>query len=369
MATIPTIEELKQQAISDIESKLGRSAPLLPVSVWDILATAMAGLAYLVLKFGQWVRRQIFVSTADWDALLELGLQYGLTPNPAQVFIGEITATGTNGTLIPSGSILVLNGNTYVTDELGEIVSGSAIIPFRATKAGAGSNLTVSSTLEFSTPIVGINRSVTVTGITQSGEDAEADENNPEPFRRRVTFRQQFPPQGGAIPDYVVWATEVPGIAEAFVFNPGGTTVNVYPLTTSTDKDARIPDAPKLAEVQAYLEDPIRKVLGADPVALAFTNVGVRTTITNLVPNTAELRATIETEIENYLLSRRPLQFPDEDPSTRVNGINTSQMNAIAVLAGATFLEIALEFADTTPFDNYTLADDEIAFSVDVIYA
>lgn len=363
MATILTLQELKEQALADIESKVGRTAPLLPVSVWETLATVMAGIAYLILKYGQWTRRQIFVATADEDAILARGLEYGLEPTPATLFIGEITVTGTNGSEIPSGSILTVGSFTYVTLELAEIASGSAVIPIEATSAGAASNLTVSDELEFSSPIAGVDSTAILTTITQSGEDEE----DIELFRRRVTFRQQLPPQGGAIPDYILWSTEVAGIAEAYVFDATGGVVNVYPLTTSPLFDDRIPDSGKIAELQAYLDDPVRRVLGANPVVLPFTNLGITTTITNLVPNTAELRATIETEIENYLLSRRPRQFPDE--VNPVNGINTSQINTVAVLAGATFLEIALEFEDTTPFDNYTLEDDEICYSLDVIYA
>lgn len=355
MAIIPTLQELKNQAIADIESAVGRSAPLLPVSVWEILATAMAGIAYGIYKFGQWVRRQIFVETADEDALLARGREYGLEPTPATLFIATITATGTNGSSIPSGSILVLNGITYVTTADGVIGSGSSVIAMEATSPGASSNLEVSDTLEFSTPIAGVNRSVTVTSITQSGEDAE----DLEAFRRRVTFRQQLPPQGGSRTDYIIWTTEVPGIAEAYVFGAGGGVVNVYPLTTSTDVNDRIPDGAKITEVQDYLDDLSLKPLNDNPSVLAFDNVAIAVEVTNLVPNTPELQAIIEEEFRNFLLSRRPRQFPDEaDP---VNLVNTSQLITVATLAGARFLEVALE-KDATPFDTYTLADNEICY-------
>lgn len=362
MATIPTIQELKEQALADIESQVGRDAPLLPLSVWETLATAMAGLAYLILKFGQFVRRQIFVETADEDALLARGLEYGLTPTAATLFQGTFTATGTNESIIPIDSILIANGNTYVVTELESISGGSAVVNFQATQAGAASNLAVSNILEFATPLAGVNRSVTVTSVTQSGSDAE----DLRAFRRRVQFRQQSPPQGGAIPDYILWATEVPGIAEAYIFNDGSTTVNVYPVTTSEAFDNRIPTIGKIAEVQAYLDDPDRRVLGANPIVLAFQNLPVQVTITNLVPNTLQLRTDIEEQIRQYLLARRPRQFPDEVDIR--NGVNSAQICAIAIATGATFLEVALVI-DGSPGDNYTLANDELVYLDDVIYA
>ena len=51
MVTIPTIAEIKADILADIESS-DTTSSLLPVSVWDILATAMAGAQYLLYKMG-----------------------------------------------------------------------------------------------------------------------------------------------------------------------------------------------------------------------------------------------------------------------------------------------------------------------------
>ena len=353
MANIPTLQELKDQAISDIESKVGRSAPLLPISFWEILATAMAGLAYGIYKFGQWVRRQIFVATADEDALLARGLEYGLQPTPATFFTFIVNATGINGRIINEGEILTFANKTYVTLETKGIDSGSASIQCEATEAGSGSNLSVSDVLEFATRITDIATEATVTSIIQSGSDSEDLEN----FRARVTFRQQLPPQGGAVPDYVQWATEVSGIAEAYPFRISPNYINVYTITS--DPLNRIPDAPKLAEVQAYLNDPKRKPMSDNVTAAIFSEVGIVVEISNLVPNDVALQNSIQEGVVDYLLSRRPRLFPDEADAPNI--ISSSDITTIASLLGARSLGVSLEFVDTTPFTNYTLEDDELA--------
>jgi len=354
MATIPTLQELKDQAISDIENRVGRSAPLLPISVWEIIATMIAGVVYGLYKYSEWVRRQIFVESADEDALLSKGLEYGLEPNPATLFIFTGTATGTNGSNILAGNILTADGVTYVTTVDAVIALGVATLQLQATAPGASGNLNIADVLEFATPIAGVNRQVTVASVIQSGADSESLED----FRRRVTFRQQLPPQGGAVPDYVAWATEVSGIAEAFPFRVAPNFINVYPLTDDPNPLNRIPNSTKLTEVQNYLNDPIRKPMSDNVSALAFTEVTVDVEISDLVPNEALLRQQIEDQIESYCFSRRPRLFPLEVDAP--NLVSTSDITTLANLLGAKSLTVTLE-VDAAPEISYQLTNSQLA--------
>ena len=100
-------------------------------------------------------------------------------------------------------------------------------------------------------------------------------------------------PQGGAAPDYVGWAREVAGIVKAFAFRTGAGYVTVYPLQAITGAD-RIPAAPKIAEVEAYVGADERRPLCANVVGAAMVELDVDITITGLAPNDAETKANIQ---------------------------------------------------------------------------
>ncbi|MCG8480457.1 MAG: baseplate J/gp47 family protein, partial [Spirochaetales bacterium] len=110
MTRIPTIQEIRDQILADIEAASGASAPLLPRSTWRIVATALAGALALVYRFGGWVRRQIFIATCDAAALSERGGELGLVPKAAVAWRGTARVTGIDGTTVPAGRLFRAGG-------------------------------------------------------------------------------------------------------------------------------------------------------------------------------------------------------------------------------------------------------------------
>lgn len=361
MATIPTISEIKNQILSDIESETGKDAPLLPVSVWEILATAIAGALYLFYKYSDWVRKQIFVLSADEEAVVARGAEYGLFQIAAQIFIGTAEATGVDGTEIPVGKLYTKGPFVYQNTELATIEAGIASLTLEAVDTGEGPSLSVDDTLEEVSPTAGLDSSVTITEIVQTG----VDEEDIEAFRNRIDFRQKTPPQGGSAPDYIQWATEVPGIAEAFPFLASPGFVNIYPLTNDPDPVNRIPDSTKLSEVTAYCSDIRRRPLNSNVSAQAFTEFEVDVAVTGLVPNTADIRSKITTEIENYLYSRRPLVFPDD--ANPKNSVSKSDIVTIAGLAGGRSFDLTISSSGKS--FPYTLLDNELPKPGDITFS
>ncbi len=352
--TVPTIAELKEQFLSDIESETGQSAPLLPKAVWRVLATAVAGLAWLIYRFAAWAYDQIFTTTADEEALIRRGLEYGLTRKAATKWRGTLTATGTNGTTIPEATLYVLGDYVYEVEEA-VTISGSTTVEVQSLQTGDEVNPDIADTMELSSPITGVDREATVATTVQTAEDAEAIDD----FRARVRQREQSQPQGGAIPDYKLWATEVAGIAEAYAFQPSPGFVNVYPLTDDDDPANRVPGSSKLTEVEDYLQDEERKPLNAQVSAVAFTELTFDVEIADLSPNTADVKSDIETAIEEHLYSRRPAQYSDE-PDPR-NVISASRLTKIAIDAGADVVTVTLKNAGGSTITSYTLDDSELA--------
>ena len=357
MVTIPTTAEIRDQIISDIEGKLGITVPWLPKAFIRVLATALAGVQSLVYRFGLWIYKQIFAATADNEALIKRGAQYGLSRSPAVRAKHTAQATGTDDTQIDGGTLWIgdENGLVYQQEETVVIAAGVAAITVECLTAGDAGNLAVDDILKIGSPIIGVDNTATVTGTTTTGEDQESIES----FRAQVMQREKNKPQGGAAPDYVQWALEVAGIAEAYAFRPTPGFVNVYPLTDDPDPANRIPGAPKLTEVEDYLDDTVRRPLNAGVAAVAFTELDFDVDIADLSPGDATTKANILAAITVYMYARRPAQYADEvNPK---NVISAGEITSIAIAAGAQIATVTLKNAGGNPITSYTLQDSELA--------
>lgn len=225
----------------------------------------------------------------------------------------------------------------------------------KSLESGDALNLDNGTVINLVSPQAGLDNTATVANTIQTAEDQE----NIDDFRTRILTRQQNKPQGGAAPDYVSWALEIAGIAEAFAFRPIPGFVNVYPLTDDPNPVNRIPDTAKLTEVQDYLRDTKRRPLNAIVSALAFTELDFDVDIANLSPNDATTKDNIETAIKEYLYERRPQQYEDE--SNPKNIISAAEMTARAITAGADICTVTLKNAGGTAITSYTLQDSELS--------
>lgn len=353
--TIPTTAEIKAQIIADIESALGQTTPILPKAAWRVLAGVLAGVQSLGYRFTLWAYRQIFAATADEDALLARGEQYGLAPSPAVAAVLTASATGTTGVTIPAGTLWYAGSLVYSQTADVEIAAGVATVEIEALTAGDAGNLSNGETVTLTTPLAGVDSEATIASTVTTGEDEESLES----FRAQVQEREARKPQGGAAADYVQWALEVPGIVKAFAhrITPGYATV--YPLVALTGVlGERIPDASKRAEVLAYLSDLHRKPLQSTPVVEEMSEVEFDITVTDLSPDTAALRQTIEDAITAYLLTRYPRQYPDETAPTDV--VSAAALSGVAVDAGMESGTLTMEVSGV-PLTTRTLAAGELA--------
>lgn len=353
--TIPTIAEIRDQILGDIQTGLGLSQPLLPYSAWGILATAVAGAVVLTYRFGAWVEDQIFPQTADIAALVLRGNELGLTQTPSQGWTGTATITGTDGTVVAAGTLWQRNGQVYeLTTAV--TISGGTAGNFASLQTGDATTLATGVEIQLVTPQTGVDRAATVASTTLTGEDAESEAD----FRARIITRQQNPPQGGAIPDWILWTTEVAGISEAKVDRPAAGSVTVYPLTDDADPADRIPGAAKLTEVEDYISDPERAPIGAAFIAAAApTELNFDVDIADLSPNTAAVKAAIESAIENHLYSRRPKQYSDEVNPRDV--VSAARITKIAIDAGADVVTTTLKNAGGSTITDYELEINELA--------
>ncbi len=356
MTRIPTIQEIRDQILADIEAATGEAAPLLPRSTWRILATALAGALALVYRFGGWVRRQIFIATCDAAALAERGAELGLVPKSAVAWRGTARAAGVDGTTVPAGRLFRGNGRTYVAQNAVTVTGGSATVVLEATERGDGASLADGATIAVVTPLAGLEAEGMVLATEVVGEDAEST----EAFRARVRLRRRLAPQGGAIPDWVLWATEVPGIAEAHVVRTEAGSLALFPITDDPDPALRIPNAAKIEEVRSYVTDLRRAPIRAAAVTVAApTELIFRVEIAGLEPNTQEVRNAIDSAVEAHLYDRRPRQYLDE-PGPR-DVVSAAKITSIAIAAGAEVATVTLKNAGGVAIASHTVEVGQLA--------
>jgi uncharacterized phage protein gp47/JayE len=294
----PTLQELITRVEADLVSRLEITGAILRRAMLRVLARVWAGATHGLHGHIEWASRQLFALTADAEQLDKFGAEMGLSRRAATFAEGSVTFTGTNTTVIPEGTrVARQDGVEYATTADGEIAAGTATIAIVAIEPGADPNADQGTTLSLVSPIAGIQSSATVAaGGIVDGIDAESDEG----YRSRILARKRRPPQGGSVNDYENWTLEVAGITRVWVYENymGLGTVGV--TFVLDDQEDIIPDAPKVAEVQAYLDDPSRRPITAQVYVFAPIPVELDLEIA-IAPNTEAVRAAVTAEIEDFL--------------------------------------------------------------------
>jgi len=360
---IPTTEEIYNRIINDIETKLNQTTPLLPKAFNVVLALSVAGAFTILYKIFQWGVKQIFTITQDEDSLSLKGEQYGIAKKTAQAAVLTATFTGVNGTLIDQGKQFRGNSNglLYSLDAATQIITGGSITAtVNCLTLGDTGNLVNDSIITILEPIADLDNQATISATVTEGEEAETI----DAYRPRIQEREQRPPQGGSLSDYILWGNEVEGITRTFAWGhreildltPGY--VWVFPLQDD-DSVTRIPSQAKLDEVLAYINDPSRAPLQVVRIyVLAMTEVTFNVTVTNLEPDTTEIRERFAENIATYLLEREPEQFIDTlDPK---NVISRAGVEAIYIDSGAQSVTLTID-AGAGTIEDYTLEYNELA--------
>lgn len=343
----PTLEELIDRDAADFETRLPGTDARLRRSNLAVLARVIAGVAHGLYGYLQWLTRQFFVDTSEAEFLERQADIYGLSRVAAAQATGNVTFTGTDGAEAPAGTVLQRSdGVRFLTDALVTIASGTATAAVTAEAGGADSNTDAASTLTLVTSLSNINASATVAaGGLANGTDTESDEK----LRTRLLDRIQEPPHGGAGFDYLKWAFEIAGVTRVWVspLELGLGTVTIR-FVTDDDPGGIIPDAAKVAEVQAYI-DAVRPVT-AVPTVVAPVSVALDLTISGLTVSAGAdldtVKAAITAELADLL--RR-----EAEPGGII--LKTHLAEAISLAAGE------FDHALTVPAGDVTHTTGQIA--------
>ena len=387
-----TIEEVQKLLIRSFEHEFNTQLRILPKSFIKILCKVFAGVFIVVYKLVGWYFLQMFPETADWKEvtilgvrlrpLVKLGILFGVGEPLAGVQWRGIIIIDvlTQGSVLYSGTQLKnsVTGKLYITTETKTLLKSKEAVPVVCTEIGTAGNLEQNDTLNFVNPYGFIKTEAVVLDVARVGLDNELESS----YRNRVINRFRLQPQGGALADYRIWASEVPGVLNVYPYNdkeqPGG--VLLYVSGIPDVYADRIPNNGLLKKVgEACTYDPetgkaTRKPLTAmldpkndgsysnvKPITVAVFDV-VITGIAGAIP--ADFAQVVKPALRNYFSDRDLYIRGLSDDNNRTNVISKNHVitvvNQMAVSVKAVF-ETAEMRKNGKVVSLYTLDNGELA--------
>jgi len=305
--TDQTYETILQRMLDTLPSDLDKSEGSF---IWDALSPAAIELA-LAAIWAQEVLRRGFAGTT-FGAYLDLRCEeHGITRRPAVKATGQVTFTGTPGTVIPAGTQVSTVGSEaapaifFVTKSDATIGAGGTVtVDIEAVEAGASGNVAAGTITMLAQPVAGVT-AVTNAAATSGGTDTEDDES----LLARLLAKVRNPGTSGNKADYINWALEVSGVSGVQVIplwnGPG--TVKVVLLGT----DKKPASADVVQAVQNYIAPTSgtgegKAPIGASVTVVAATPVNINVSATVVLTGTKtleEVQAAFEKALDDYLAS------------------------------------------------------------------
>lgn len=301
MFEIPKLTDLLQKSRQAFRANLkGSDASIWPNNVY-VTAKVLAGMAFEMFGFADYVQRQKFAITADGANLDLHGDEFGVPRKPARPATGFVKIAAPDALSVAPGAIL-RRSDLFEYRALvgGSIVgAGNLEVEVIATKDGKAGIAEAGTALEIVSGVTGSGLAEVADNGIASGADVEGDEE----YRARILFRKRNPPHGGSAADYVRWAGEVSGVSRVFVerLYAGPGSVRVFVLM-----DDVYPDGIALPQDVARIADYIEGLRPAGAyVSVAAPNAKpINIQISGLKPNTTAVQEAVLAELREMFLRR-----------------------------------------------------------------
>lgn len=251
----PPREKLRSRIRSDFRYEFKNAAAALPGTIESGFVESLVGVSDGLHGRLDQVYRDAFPHLARGLALRRWGANYGLFMNRATYAEGLANAVGSNGTVVPVGTILTrADGFEYrTTAQVTWNAYEEKPVPVKARTPGESGNMLPGfAFLTFGTTIVGAlpQLSIEAPGLT-GGSDAETETN----FLARILEELDQPPSGGGPGDYKRWAKLVTGVTRVWEFGNTPSIGHVTVLAMRDNDDTPFPSDPELAEIKAKIEE------------------------------------------------------------------------------------------------------------------
>lgn len=288
------LERMFNNLSNDIDKREGSVA-------YDMLAPKANELAMAYMELDN-VLRFGFAGTTYGSFLDLKASEIGITRLTALKAKGQITFTGTNGTVIPQGSVVYNDeGTRFLTDAQATISGGTATVTITAEVGGNKGNVPANSIKNNQVNGVTCNNAQPTTG----GTDTETDTQ----LLKRYYVKIQTPATSGNVYHYKQWSLEVVGVGDAKVIPiwNGAGTVKVIII----GEDKKPVNAAKVTEVKNYIENvrPVGVTVTVESAAGLTINVSAKLTL-HATAQLAGVTPIINQKIVDYL---KKAAFVDSD--------------------------------------------------------
>jgi uncharacterized phage protein gp47/JayE len=326
MKPVPKITEIHSNISSDLRSKLNLTIDYLKKTL-DAFALVLSAQFHLVYLYLSDIQDNVFpdkATTADQGGTLERqGIIYmNRNPFPNSVGSFKVAVTGVAGSVLRVNLTFKSNegtlnpGQVYILDAEYTLTGTDDEIEIRSIGAGVDFNLNVADRLTITEPVIGVDKTVTVTEVLVQPKAGETIEL----YRQAILNAIQLEPQGGSRADYRQWSSDAQGVRLVYPYvrdgYPGNVDVYVEATIVDSTDSMGTPSGSILTEVEAVIEQdpdiskPInergRRPLQAVVTAIPITLIPVDVTIVGLVDNSASVQNAIENSLVDFLYDVRP---------------------------------------------------------------
>lgn len=357
----PTLDQLRDAYINDIETELGITIPEESKNFLFSLSSVHAARIKLLYLNQAKLQKNIFADTAEYESqggTLERFGRVKLNRSPFPAVAGEYTVqfTGTPGVIIPASTVFNADdsssaaGFRFILDS-----SYTLVAPFEATvrslDAGIEAKLEVADTLTLSVPAAIANVDSKVVVVSEVTEPQTAEDL--EEYREKILEAFILEAQGGAGADYRIWSADAQGVEQVYPFTAqvgNSIEVNLYVEGELPTYPNGVPTQALLDAVEEAIEEPTattpsRKPLTAVVNYLPVTALEVNVTVNDYISPTPTAPTTVQTSLEDLINGVRPY-VGSIDPISKKNDI-ISQFNIIgdiySAAPGSQFTSIELE--------------------------
>ena len=383
MNTIPTLSQLTNSIIADIESALGITLATFGKVYLRAVGLAQAGVVRLLYLQLALIQKNIFADLADPEStggtLERFGrIKLGRDPFPATAGQYTISIDGTAGAVIPPQTTFLSDddssnpGQLFILDS-GYVLTGTSdSFTVRALVAGTESQLSIGDTLTPTIPLTNVTIPGEVTAEVVEPLDAETIED----YRSKVLQAYRLEPQGGAGADYRLWSFDAQGVQQAYPYAKSGAPgeINVFVEATPADStDGKgTPSQSILDAVEDVIEyDPDitkdlsergRRPLGVFQVHILPVSIKE---VDIIVSDFVDLDSTIETLLEEAIQDAvdlvRPFVASVDALADRNDILDTNKIIATIIQArpGSVFGTVTLQ-VDSVPLTSYQFTEGNI---------
>lgn len=263
----------------------------------EVYARVQAAAVHTLYGYIDYLARNMLPDLCDEDWLYRHGRIKRCPRKDAVAAAGYVRWDGISGTpTLPAGTQIQRDDQvTFTTTQTVKASGGVLRVPLVADNPGAAGNTDDGIALRLGTPVSGIP-STGYADKVAGGDDLEELET----WRARVMERYYWIPQGGADPDYVIWAKEIAGITRAWTLRHYKGTGTVGVMVATGDPTNPAPGDDLVQAVRNHIL-PLAPIAGAGLFVFAASEKIIPMTIA-LAKDTAEIRAAVTAELNSLML-------------------------------------------------------------------